>query len=163
MVRKGDESTSGGPTTLFADDIAVGERVTLDEYTLTRDEIIEFASSWDDQWFHTDEAAAAQGHFGEVIASGIHTLAILQKLTVRAVYRRWAVVAGRGLDRVRFVEAVRPGDTLTGTIDVTEVVLDERRGRVTMEQKVVNQHGRTVLVADLSVTVFRRPERGTLA
>lgn len=135
----------------------MGERMALGEYTLTRDDVITFARSWDDQWFHTDQAAATHGHFGDVIASGIHTLAILQKLTVQSVYERWAVVAGRGFDRVRFVEAVRPGDTLTGTIEITDVVLDERRARVTMGQALTNQHGRTVLVTDLTVMVFRRP------
>lgn len=143
-------------TSVFAEDIAVGDRVALGEYAVVHAEVIEFASHWDDQWFHTDDAAAAQGHFGGVIASGIHTLAIMQKLTVQAIYGRWAVVAGRGFDRVRFVEAVRPGDTITGSIEVTEVALDERRGRVTMHQTLVNQHGRTVLVADLTIMVFRR-------
>lgn len=141
---------------VYAEDLTVGDRVRFGEYPVSRAEVLEFAGHWDDQWFHTDEAAAAQGHFGDVIASGIHTLAIMQRLTVQALYERWAIVAGRGLDRVRFVEAVRPGDTITGTIEVTDLQLDETRGRVTMHNELVNQHGRTVLVADLTIMMFRR-------
>lgn len=142
--------------TVYAEDITVGHRVDLGEYTVEHDEVVEFAGRWDNQWFHTDDDAAAQGHFGGVIASGIHSLAILQRLMVQAVYHRWAVVAGRGFDRVRFVEAVRPGDTLTGSLEVAAIELDDTRGRITMDQQLVNQHGRPVLVADLTVMVFRR-------
>lgn len=144
-----------GPT-VFADDLGVGELLHLGEYRVEHSEVIEFASHWDDQWFHTNDDAAARGHFGGVIASGIHTLAIMQRLTVGALYSNWAVVAGRGLDRVRFVEAVRPGDTLTGTVEVTGVELDDRRGRVDLHVTLVNQHERVVLVVDISVMLFRR-------
>lgn len=140
---------------IYADGLSIGEIVSLGEYVVEHHDVVEFASRWDDQWIHTDDDAAAQGHFSGVIASGIHTLAILQKLMVAAVYGRWAVVAGRGLDRVRFVEAVRPGDTLSGTVAVADVVLDEHRGRISLDQRLVNQHGRTVLTAAITVVVWR--------
>lgn len=142
--------------TVFADDLAVGDRVELGRYEVERDDVLGFAGRWDDQWFHTDEAAAARGHFGGVIASGIHTLAILQRLTVEAVYREWAVLAGRSLDNVRFLEAVRPGDTLTGSIEIAEITLGETRGRVTMRSELVNQHATPVLSSDLVIVMFRR-------
>lgn len=144
--------------TVFAEDITPGDRIDFGGHRVEHDEVVEFAGRWDDQWFHTDDAAAEQGYFGGVIASGIHTLAILQRLCVQALYGRWAVVAGRGFDRVRFVEAVRPGDRLTGTVEITDVVLDERRGRISMDQRLVNQHGRTVLTADMTVIVWRREQ-----
>lgn len=151
-------TTGGTPPspTVFADDLTPGDLLELGEYRVEHAEVIDFASHWDNQWFHTDDDAAAQGHFGGVIASGIHTLAIMQRLTVQALFGTWAVVAGRGLDRVRFVEAVRPGDTLTGTVEVTNVELDDRRGRVALHLALANQHERTVLVGDLTVMLFRR-------
>lgn len=142
--------------TVFADDLAVGDRVTLGRYEVERDDVLEFAGRWDNQWFHTDEAAAEQGHFGGVIASGIHTLAILQRLTVEAIYNEWAVLAGRSLDNVGFLEAVRPGDALTGSIEIAEIKLGETRGRVTMRSELVNQHGTPVLSSDLVIVMFRR-------
>lgn len=142
--------------TVFADDLAVGDRVELGEHLVERAELLEFAGRWDDQWFHTDEAAAQHGHFGDVIASGIHTLAILQRLTVQDIYGEWAVVAGRELESVRFLEAVRPGDTLTGSIEIVDIKLGESRGRVTMRGQLVNQHGTPVLSSDLTIVMFRR-------
>lgn len=142
--------------TVFADDLAVGDRVELGRYEVERNDVLEFAGRWDNQWFHTDEAAAEQGHFGGVIASGIHTLAILQRLTVEAIYNEWAVLAGRSLDSVRFLEAVRPGDSLTGSIEIAEISLGEARGRVTMRSELVNQHGTPVLSSDLVIVMFRR-------
>lgn len=142
--------------TVFADDLEVGDRVELGRYEVERDDVLDFAGRWDNQWFHTDETAAAQGHFGGVIASGIHTLAILQRLTVEAVYSEWAVLAGRSLDNVRFLEAVRPGDTLTGAIEIAEITLGETRGRVTMRSELVNQHGTPVISSDLVIVMFRR-------
>lgn len=148
-------------SSVFAEDITPGEHLDLGEFVVEHHEVVDFARRWDDQWFHTDDDAASQGHFGGIIASGVQTIAILPRLSVQAVYRRWAVVAGRGFDRVRFVEAVRPGDTLAGTVEITDVVLDERRGRVSMGQTLVNQHGRTVLTADLTVMVWRRGQAPT--
>lgn len=142
---------------VFADDLVLGDRVELGEHLVERAELLEFAGRWDDQWFHTDEAAASQGHFGDVIASGIHTLAILQRLTVQAIYGEWAVVAGRELGSVRFLEAVRPGDVLTGWIEIAEIKLGETRGRVTMRSQLENQHGAPVLSSDLTIVMFRRP------
>ena len=141
---------------VFADDLTVGDRVQLGEFLLEQQDLIEFAERWDDQWFHTDPAAAATGHFGGVIASGIHTIAILQRLTVEAIYGQWAVVAGRELESVRFLEAVRPEDTLTGTIEITDIKLGSTRGRVSLSCQLVNQAGVPVLATDMTIVMFRR-------
>lgn len=141
---------------MFADDLGVGERIELGEHLVERAELLEFAGRWDDQWFHTDEAAARNGHFGNVIASGIHTLAILQRLTVQAIYGDWAVVAGRALEDVGFLEPVRPGDTLTGWIEIADITLGTTRGRVTLRSRLQNQHGVPVLTSGLVIVMFRR-------
>lgn len=139
-----------------ADDLYPGCRIQLGGSTLTESEIVEFAAQWDPQWFHTDPEMAADGHHGGVIASGIHTLAVLQRLCVEAFYSRWAVIAGRGFDRLRFVAPVRPGDTLTGSVVVTDVSLDETRGRVALEMEMHNQESTTVLTATMTVFLWRR-------
>lgn len=144
------------PGSVTADDIAAGDRVELGHHTVSEDEIVAFAREWDPQWFHTDPAASAEGHHGGVIASGIHTLAALQRLCVESLYSRWAVIAGRGFDRLRFTAPVRPGDTLTGTVTVAEVSLDETRGRVALDLELRNQDAVTVVTGVLTVYVWRR-------
>lgn len=139
-----------------ADDLSPGDRVELGHHTLTQEEIVEFADQWDPQWFHTDPDAAAEGHHGGLIASGIHTLAVLQRLCVDALYSRWAVIAGRGFDRLRFTAPVRPGDTLTGSVAVTDVSLDDSRGRIQLEMEMRRADSTVVLAATMTVFVWRR-------
>ena len=146
---------------ITADDLDSGYRVELGEMTLSEEEIVEYASAWDPQWFHTDPVAAATGHHGGVIASGIHTLAVLQKLSVEAFYSRSAVIAGRGFDRLRFTAPVRPGDTVSGSITVTDVSLDETRGRVRMDIEMHDQDARPVITATMTVFLWRRGHGGT--
>ena len=140
---------------VFADELTPGEVIPLGSRRLDEAEIVEFASTWDPQWFHTDPDAAAGGHHRGVIASGIHTLAVLQRLSVEAFYSRWAVIAGRGFDRLRFTAPVRPGDTLTGSVTVTDVSLDRTRGRVVMDMELRSQDA-TVLEATMTVYLWRR-------
>lgn len=104
-----------------ADAIVVGTTYELGSYDVTEDEIIEFASRWDPQDFHVDRAAAAAGHFGEVIASGVHTLAIFQRLAVESVFRKWAVIGGRRLSQIEFLSPVRPGTTLVGVLRIHDI------------------------------------------
>ena len=143
-------------TIVTADELTPGDRLELGHLTLTEEEIVGFAQQWDPQWFHTDPVAAAGGHHGGVIASGIHTLAVLQRLCVESVYSRWAVIAGRGFDRLRFTAPVRPGDTVTGSVHVTEVSPDETRARVTMDLEMRNQDAAVVLTATMTVFLWRR-------
>ena len=141
---------------ITADELVIGERIELGTYELSEEEISEFAGKWDPQWFHTDPAAAALGHHGGVIASGIHTLAVLQRLCVESFYSRWAVIAGRGFDRLRFTSPVRAGDVLTGSVTVADVSLDDSRGRVQLEMEMHRADSTTVLAAEMTVFVWRR-------
>lgn len=150
----------GGMERLHADDLRVGETIDLGTYTTSAEEIIEFARQWDPQDFHTDPVAAAEGFFGEVIGSGIHTLAIFQRLAVLGAYRHWAVIAGRRIRSIELTSPLRPGMTVTGDVTIEEIHLtrDDRalvvlRGRLT--------HDGTVLIeAVLESYVGRRgPDR----
>jgi acyl dehydratase len=124
-VRHGD----GPSVTLYANDIVPGTVSDLGHYQVGQQEMIDFALQWDPQGFHTDQDVASTGSFGGVIASGIHTLAILHRMSVLAVQRHWAVVAGVELRSVRFLAPVRPGANLRGTLRIDSVSIDTTRGR----------------------------------
>src|SRR3546814_8150626 len=62
------------------EDLQVGERRKSRERTISRQEILDFARTYDPQWFHTDAELARQSVFGEVVASGIHVLALWRQL-----------------------------------------------------------------------------------
>lgn len=142
-----------GARSVFASDLTIGDTYDIGSHTVTEADIIDFATKWDPQFFHTDRHAAASGYFGGIIASGLHTLAIFQRLAVTHCLHDWNVIAGTGLRELRFPRPVRPGDILAGSIAITDIeVADHRPGtRVTIQASLVNQHTETVLTATNSL------------
>jgi acyl dehydratase len=95
-------------------------RIAVDER-----EVIEFASRYDPQPFHTDPQAAQRSPFGGLIASGWHTAGLMMRLVVEHYLSRVASLASPGVDELRWTQPVRPGDTLS----VRATVLEARRSR----------------------------------
>lgn len=143
---------------LPAEEIPVGVEQQLGSHTVTEDEVLAFGRDWDPQYFHIDAEAATESDFGGLIASGIHTLAVFQRLSVERALDSYDIVAGRQLRSVRFLRPVRPGDTLTGTMRVERVdpPVNGRAMGVSTGQ-LTNQHGKQVL--DVSVDFVARAAR----
>ncbi|MFD9665129.1 MaoC/PaaZ C-terminal domain-containing protein [Rhodococcus sp. NPDC059968] len=132
--------------TIFAEDLEVGAEYDLGTYLITAEEIVDFASSWDPQVFHVDHVAARDSFFGHVVASGIHTLAVFQKLTVESHLWDWNIMAGRGIRDVRFRRPVSAGDRLSGRFVLDQLNVDSRgRAAVTSIGTLDNQNGHRVL------------------
>nr|WP_296778897.1 MaoC/PaaZ C-terminal domain-containing protein [Rhodococcus sp. (in: high G+C Gram-positive bacteria)] len=150
--------TANKPVDLtYADDLEVGARFELAHHTVSEKELVDFASRWDPQRFHTDTQFAYHGRFGGLIASGIHTLAIYQQLAVDGLIGRWSVIAGKSIRQVNFWQPVRPLDTLTGSIAIDKVVLERARGLVTLSSELVNESGTRVLTLTTDALVHRHP------
>lgn len=144
-------------STVFADDIAAGTTYPLGTARVTEQDILTFATQWDPQYFHVDPEAAASSPYGGLIASGIHTVAVLQRLSVEAVYGRWATIAARGIRDLRFTRPVRPGTELTGSLVVQDVQpRGEHRSLVTVASRLDDVQGDPVLEVSLDVYVARR-------
>ena len=145
---------------LWAEDITVGAAFDLGEYTVTRAEILEFAGHWDPQAIHLDDSFASEHEFGEIIASGIHTFAVYQRLAVLGAYRYWAMIAGRAIRDVQITYPVRAGATLRGRIEVEGVAMssDVRALITTRGSLFVQDRLALELVADAYVR--RRPATG---
>ncbi|MEN8674242.1 MaoC/PaaZ C-terminal domain-containing protein [Nocardioides sp.] len=145
---------------IYADDVRPGDTCDLGTYHVTEAEIIDFASRWDPQFFHVDvERASTEGHYDGIIASGLHTLGIYQRLSVTGRVGHWRVIAGAGLHDVKFRRPVRPGDTLTGTTRVESVDVEEHRARglVTYYGELTNQHAKRVFTIRMSAYLEARP------
>lgn len=142
--------------TLFADDLRAGDVFELGSHRVGEDELVRFADDWDPQFFHVDAAAAGRGIFGGLIASGIHTMAVLQRLSVDAFWGRAATVAARGIRDVRFVRPLRPGAELTGRLTVDAVRhRDETRSLVSVSG-VLEEGPDPVLTLVLDAYLARR-------
>ena len=97
----------------YFEDLVVGTKASFGHYEVTRDEVIEFASKFDPQPFHLDDEAAAQTYFGRMSASGWHTCAMSMRMMVDEMSRTEAASLGSpGIDELRWLKPVYPGDTL---------------------------------------------------
>ena len=145
-------------STIYADDLTAGDVYELGSYTPSREEVMSFAETWDPQFFHTDQEAAERGLFGGLIASGIHTMAVFQRLSVAGFWGKSATIAARGIRNVRFIEPVRPGTTLAGRLVVEEVThRDAGRSLVSVSGSLRDDSGASVLALSLDAYIARRP------
>lgn len=132
----------------YFEDYPPGAVLTAGEIRVTEADIIDFARKYDPQAMHTDPEAAARGHFGGLIASGWHTGAMMMRLFADNFLSPASSVASPGLDELRWLKPVRPGDALS--LRVT--ILEARRSRSRPEQgivrslvEVLNQDGEAVM------------------
>ena len=105
----------------YFEDLAVGSRQSFGRYEVTREEVIEFATKYDPQPFHLDDEAAAATHFGRLSASGWHTCAMTMAMLVQNLKaNRQAGLGSPGIDQLRWLKPVFPGDTLRCESEVFE-------------------------------------------
>jgi acyl dehydratase len=110
---------SGG--VIYFEDILVGKKSSFGSYSVTREEVLAFASKYDPQPFHLSDEAAAQTHFGRISASGWHTCAMVMSMLVENLTAtQQAGLGSPGLDELRWLKPVYPGDTLRCETEVLE-------------------------------------------
>jgi len=148
---------------IYFEDLEVGQETQFGQYDVTRDEILEFAQKYDPQPFHLSDEAAAQTHFGRLAASGWHTAAMTMAMIVGKLSElRWAGLGSPGVDELRWLRPVHPGDTLhaKGTIvDKTPSRSKPGIGSVRTDTLVTNQNGDTVMRYTSIVLMQRRPNK----
>ena len=142
------------------EELSVGQRFQLGSVTLDRDDTIGFAQDFDPQPFHLDDVAAANSVFGQLVASGMHTISAIVGLSVRAGVLGRCNLAGSGMSDVKWPRPVRPGDVLSLEWTILEIVPSERRpdrGTVLIRYNVTNQDGQPALSLVLHHIVARVP------
>lgn len=110
--------------TKYFEDYEVGDTREFGERTIEKAEIVEFAEKYDPQPMHVDEEAAAETMFGGLIASGWQTAAVCMRMFVENMMDD-AWLGARGVDELRWIQPVRPGETLTATVEVVDKYPDE--------------------------------------
>ena len=135
----------------YWEDFAVGERAELGRHTFTENEIVAFGRQYDPQAFHIDPEQAKDTPFGGLIASGWQTCAIGMRLMVEGYIRNTVSLGSPGIDSIRWLKPVRPGDTITYARVVTESRASMSRqgvGLVKHRWEAVNQNGEMVLTME---------------
>ena len=136
--------------TLFFEDFTPGDVIELGTYEMTEAEIIDFGRRFDPQYFHIDPQAALDSPFGGLIASGWHTCAAWARLWIDSLLSRADSRGSPGMQEVRWLEPVRPGDALTAVVEILNTRPSARhadRGTVFIGCTMTNQHGRVVFTA----------------
>lgn len=142
---------------MFFDDLPAGFQFDTPSHQFTEAEIVEYARVYDPQPFHIDPEAAKQSIYGGLIASGLQTCAMAFALTLRANVLNESSMGSPGMDRIRWLKPVRPGDTIRVTGVVREAVASKSkpdRGRVEIDYVVENQNQEAVL--SYSITHLQR-------
>jgi len=144
------------------DDLKLGMRFKSGEVTVSADDIKRFASEFDPQPFHTDEVAAEETALKGLAASGWHTAAIAMRLAVQIRPFGPHPLLGAGVDDLRWMQPVRPGDTLHLEGEVVELVPSRTKpqGIVRVKWTAYNQHGEAVYPFNPIGIVPRRPGEG---
>ncbi|WP_137124031.1 MaoC family dehydratase [Roseomonas sp. HF4] len=145
---------------IHLEDLTPGRRFAAGPVTITEAEIIDFATRYDPQPFHTDPgAAAAHPLFKGLAASGWHTAAISMPLVVQALGGLAGGIIGGG-GELLWPRPVRPGDTLSVEVEVLEATPSRSRpdrGAAVLRIRTLNQHGEEVQVFSPRIVVPRRP------
>jgi acyl dehydratase len=171
----GGESTPGEGTGILTDvtddserviryfeDYPLGLVVDCGTFTIGEAELIEFAKEYDPQPFHTDPVAAKDGPYGGLIASGWQTTAKMMRLLVEHFVSPESGLGAAGVDEVRWLRPVRPGDTL----HVRATVLEARRSNSKPDRGIIrslaeltNQDGELAMkLTAINFVLLRNPE-----
>jgi len=105
----------------YFEDVTVGSTARFGSYAVTRDEVVDFAKRYDPQPFHLSDEAAAATHFGRLSASGWHTCAMAMSMMVANMKtQEQAGLGSPGLDELKWLKPVYPGDTLRCETEVLD-------------------------------------------
>ena len=145
----------------YFEDLEIGASASFGSYLVTREEVLAFAERYDPQPFHLSDEAAAQTHFGRLSASGWHTCAMMMAMLVEHLKTsRQAGLGSPGLDELRWLKPVYPGDTLRCETEIIDKRASQSRpemGSYRSRMTVVNQDDVAVLTVVSIGLIGTRP------
>lgn len=143
---------------IYFEDIEIGAKHAFGSYQVTREEVLEFAQKYDPQPFHLDDDAAAKTHFGRISASGWHTCSMTMRMIVEDLTaKKQAGLGSPGVDQIRWLTPVYPGDTLR----CESTTLSKRRSRSRPEMG--SMRGETTVFNQDDVPVMTMTSIGLVA
>lgn len=146
-------------TLMHIEDLSVGDSFDLGEVTVSKDEIITFAERYDPQPFHVDPEAATDSMFDQLVASGWHTVALVNRQFILEHQLDSANLGGRGADDLQWHVPVRPGDRLSiegKIVDLRPSGSRDDRGYVEYAIEAENADEETVLTMTVHTIIARR-------
>ena len=145
----------------YFDDFEVGRTLQMGTYTVTEEEILTFARQYDPQPFHIDAEAAKHSIYGGIISSGWMTCSIMMRLMVTGFLGKAASMGSPGVDEIRWMKPVYPGDTLSVSSTCMEMRPSQSkpdRGVAVNRWEAHNQRGELVCTVTGMGLFGRRPK-----
>jgi acyl dehydratase len=146
--------------TKYLEDFEPGQIFRTRGMSMDESEIMDFARKYDPQPIHTDREVAAEGPFEGIIASGWHTGSLVFRLWVDLGFMEKSSLGGPGIENLRWLVPVRPGDTLYTEVEILEARPSKSkpdRGILRYLTRGINQRGETVITMDSASFLKRRP------
>jgi acyl dehydratase len=143
----------------YLEDFAVGQTFGSGRLRVDGERPLAFAAEFDPQPFHLDQSAARSSIFGGLTVSGWYTAAATMRLLVESELKPAGGIVGAGLDELRWLRPVRPGDELHAECEVIEVRPSKSRpeqGLIKLRTTTLNQHDNPVMVFVVNLVVPRR-------
>jgi acyl dehydratase len=149
----------------YFEDFEVDSETVFGHYDVSREEVLDFARKYDPQPFHLSDEAAAKTHFGRLAASGWHTCAMTMAVIARRVVEEGQAGLGSpGVDELRWLKPVHPGDRLTVSGRILEKIPSRSKpqiGVIRSQVTVTNQDQVPVMTFISIVMYLRRPDLPT--
>lgn len=144
----------------YLEDYEIGKSYELGSYKLETKEIIEFGQKYDPQYYHINDELGKQSLFGGLVASGWQVSSIWMRLYVLTMLNDAAVEGSPGVDEMRWLHPVKPGDLLTGRLTITKMTPSLSRPNCAILHKngeLLDQKGRPVMQLVLYSIFQKRP------
>ncbi|WP_167706698.1 MaoC/PaaZ C-terminal domain-containing protein [Sphingobium fuliginis] len=131
----------------FFDELFVGQRFMSHRVTVTEEAIIRFALEWDPHDFHLDRERAKSSIFGELVGSGLQTLLLTSRLLYDSSIFRGTALAGLGMDNLKFLKPLLPGDTIGACSEIILKSEGKRQdgGEVSLRIDTVNHRDEVIM------------------
>jgi len=142
----------------YFEDIELGESHELGTFQVSRDEIEAFARKYDPHQFHLTEEGVEASVFDDIVASGVHTFSLMNRVLVDDFLNEIAVLGGRGLTKLDLTNPVYPGIPHTVYVDVqskNQSSSHSDHGEVLLEVRVRDPDGNLVLAAGPQIIIQR--------
>ena len=143
---------------IYYEDLEIGQKIKLGSISISKNEIISFAEKFDPQPFHTNEIKAKESIFGGLCASGWHTCSLFMRILYDGFLINSAALGSPGMDAIRWLQPLRPGETITGIGEVIKKTPSKSRpeiGSLIINYEVFNKNNELIMTL-IGISIFKK-------
>ena len=143
---------------IYYEDLEIGQKIKLGSINVSKKEIISFAEKFDPQPFHVNEIKAKESIFGGLCASGWHTCSLFMRILYDGFLINSAALGSPGMNEIRWLKPLRPGETITGLGEVIKKTPSKSRpeiGSLIINYEVFNKNNELIMTL-IGISIFKK-------